>query len=486
MAAGAKCVRRFFLSRTPIGIILKETAFSEVKMKKEQLSHIEQGLDRIKKGNYEVRFPENCGEETAGLCRMLNEMQDKVGHTIRECKTLFRISEKINAGLTLEEVLDYVYDTMRELLPYDRIGFSLLEEEGTKVTAYWARSEAPEMRISRGYSAQLVGSSLELIIKTGEPRILNDLEEYLEKHPHSDSTKKIVEEGMRSSLTCPLIAMNRPVGFLFFSSLEPYTYENVHVEVFQDIASQLSVTLEKSRLYQRLVELNELKDKFLGMAAHDLRNPITAIRGFVDIMNQGMVGQVSEDQKKFLTRIRSNCDHMLKLVEDLLDVSAIESGKLDLDLKEIDIDEFLREQCESYRLVAQSKSIAVELNTPEEEIMVKADPGKLAQVVDNLVTNAVKFSYPESTIRIGASKKDGFIEVSVQDEGQGIPEQELPRLFSAFQKTSTRPTGGEKSTGLGLAIVKRLVEAHGGEIRVESKKGEGATFAFTIPVYNPQ
>ena len=240
---------------------------------------------------------------------------------------------QVNAGLVLHEVLDHVYDSFRSIIPYDRIGFSLIEEKDTSVRAHWARSAAPEMKLCAGYSAPLQGSSLQTIIDTGRPRILNDLRQYLADHPDSESTALIVEEGMRSSLTCPLIALGKPIGFMFFSSMRPHTYADLHVELFLQIAGQLAVIVEKSRLYQQLLELNDLKNKFLGMAAHDLRSPLGVVNGLVRLMMQGKLGEAAEAQLGIMQRMDDICRNMLDLIDDLLDISAIESGRLHLELE---------------------------------------------------------------------------------------------------------------------------------------------------------
>ena len=335
------------------------------------------------------------------------------------------------------------------------------------------------MRI--GYEAPLEGSSLREIIRTGQPRILNNLEVYAREHPSSDSTAKILEEGMRSSLTCPLIAVGKPIGFIFFSSMQPGAYDNVHVETFRQIAGQLSIIVEKSRLYQELVELNELKDRFLGIAAHDLRNPITVVRGFLSVLTRGLLGEVPEKQKEIMNRMDKACEKMLALINDLLDVSAIESGHLDFKPEPVDLARFLQESYASASIFAKGKSIEVKLDLEPNLPTVNMDPKRIDQVIDNLVSNAIKFSYPETVVAIRARRVDNEIRISVSDQGQGIPADEIPKVFVEFGRTSTRPTAGEKSTGLGLAIVKRLVEAHKGRIWVESQVGRGSTFTFTLP-----
>jgi len=139
----------------------------------------------------------------------------------------------------------------------------------------------------------MAGSSLERVLATGEPRILDDLEAYLAAHPRSESTRLIVAEGVRSSLTCPLVANGKPVGFLFFSSRERGTYRRAHVELFMEIAGQLALIVEKSRLYELLLELDQVKNRFLGMAAHDLRNPIGVVRSYAELLQEDFLGTLT-------------------------------------------------------------------------------------------------------------------------------------------------------------------------------------------------
>jgi signal transduction histidine kinase len=400
----------------------------------------------------------------------------------KELKTLLEITEQINAGKTLDEVLDHAYRSLHEIIPYQRICFSLLEEDDSILRAYWARSEASVIKIGKGYSAEMRGSSLEKVLRTGNPRILNDLKAYLKDHPRSKSTKDIVEEGMLSSLTCPLIASGKPVGFLFFSSMRANEYKNAHIELFREIAGQLALTLEKSRLYQEAVRLNDLKNKFLGIAAHDLRSPIAVIKGYIDLFKDGLLEESPEAQKEPMQVISQHCDKMLGLINDLLDVSAIESGRLDLRKKETDLTAYLKESCRNNAFVAKAKSIELSAEIPSGLPRIFMDPDRIDQVINNLVANAVKFSNAGTRVILRAVSLPQAVAISVIDQGQGIPPHEVPKMFQYFGKTNVVPTAGEKSTGLGLAIAKKIVEAHGGKIGVESQAGKGATFTFTLPL----
>lgn len=252
-----------------------------------------------------------------------------------------------------------------------------------------------------------------------------------------------------------------------------FTREEFHCRVMQSV--------DTLRGIRRLHELSEIKDRFLGMAAHDLRTPISGIIGFNAMLLDGMCGQISEEQRRILQYVQTASRQMNDLVNDLLDISVIESGKLDLNLFPVASEEYLQERLRICAMMAEKKGIKVESEIGELP-PVLADAARLVQVFDNLLGNAVKFSPADTTIRVEAHAGDEVLLYCVRDQGPGIDPEEKELLFHGFQKLSARPTGDETSTGLGLAIAEKIVLAHGGRIWVESKPGEGATFYFTIPL----
>lgn len=421
-------------------------------------------------------------KETTEIWNRLNEVGNAIEKKFLEVGTLAKITQQINKGVILDEVLDNVYESFKDLIPYDRIGFALIEGDGKYLTARWAKTRMPDVHLKKGYSALLKGSSLEQIMETGTPRILNDLIEYLREHPHSESTRLIVDEGLKSSLTCPLVAMGKPIGFMFFSSAFPHTYENMHIELFQQLAGQLSTIVEKSRLYDDLADLNHMKDEFLGMAAHDLRNPIWTIKMMAEMIKDGVVGEVTETQRLFLQRIESTSDKMLSLVNELLNVSVIESGNLKLLTKPTNLKEFLQECYDANVMFAKAKLIQLNIQMDKNIPQMSIDQDHMTQVINNLLSNAIKYSHANTTVMLRGKVVGSELLISVEDQGQGIPADELPKLFTKFGRTSVMPTAGEKSTGLGLAIVKKIVEAHNGKIWAESKVGQGSTFTVALPI----
>jgi len=241
-------------------------------------------------------------------------------------------------------------------------------------------------------------------------------------------------------------------------------------------------TAELSKENVELSKLNELKNEYLNMAAHDMRSPIAVIMGYADLLSKEMLGVVQDDQSYVLSKIKGKCKNILELINNLLDINLIESGVTKLNFDNVkDLEQILKDWHESNSLLTQEKSIKLHLEIGQNLPAVKMDKDRINQVVNNLISNAIKFSFPHTNITLSASNTEGFVRISVRDEGQGIAKDEINKLFEKYTKTSTRPTAGETSTGLGLAIVKTIVEAHGGELTVESQVSKGSVFSFTLP-----
>ncbi len=231
-----------------------------------------------------------------------------------------------------------------------------------------------------------------------------------------------------------------------------------------------------------LTKLNDSKNKFIGMAVHDLRSPITIFKGYTDFLMCEIIGKVSPQQKDVLNKMKISSETMLELINNILDINSIESGNVELKKEEVEITKYLNEIYEENSMLARSKSIKLTLECEPQITKVILDRNRINQVINNLVTNAIKFSYPESEITIRSKRLKDEVAISVSDQGQGIPKEEIPDLFVDFAKSSVKPTAGEKSTGLGLTIVKRIVEVHNGRLWVESQLNKGSDFYFTLPL----
>jgi signal transduction histidine kinase len=230
-----------------------------------------------------------------------------------------------------------------------------------------------------------------------------------------------------------------------------------------------------------LERLNELKNSFLGMAAHDLRNPLGTILMYGEFLEEEAAGVLDETQMEFVSIIKSTSEFMLEMVNDLLDLAKIESGKLELETQYVDLADLALKNVRLNQPIAQRKNIELKFLCREEKIEMMVDPGKISQVFQNLISNAIKFSHPGTAAEIHLESNADGASITVRDQGQGIPEDQLEGLFTPFKKVGVKTTGGEDSTGLGLAIVRKIVEGHGGKIGVKSKVGLGSEFHFFLP-----
>jgi signal transduction histidine kinase len=240
-------------------------------------------------------------------------------------------------------------------------------------------------------------------------------------------------------------------------------------------------TAELQEKNSALTQLNSEKNEFLGIAAHDLKNPLGAIRGFAEMLEEDVADMPQEEVVDTAGKIRKSANLMFDLVSNLLDVNRIEQGKMDLTLAPCDLWDTVRQAVEGYRQRALAKQIELHFDENNRPPLVVADANQLVQIMDNLVSNAVKYSPRAKNIWVKVYQVDSHVRAEVRDEGPGISAEDQKRLFGKFARLSARPTGGEHSTGLGLAIVKRLVESMKGEVWCESRPGEGATFIVELP-----
>ena len=232
-----------------------------------------------------------------------------------------------------------------------------------------------------------------------------------------------------------------------------------------------------------LEDLNKVKNELLGIAAHDLRNPIGTNLFLAELLCNEVATVLTEEQLGYLSGIRSSSKFMLQLIDDLLDVSSIEAGLLHLRRRPSDLRNLLRRNVSFHSKLASQKHIHVSLQIEGKLPKLSLDEGKIEQVLNNLISNAVKSSQPGTTVEVRAAPEDEGVVISVRDQGPGISEAEHAKLFQPFGLTSIRATAGERGTGLGLAISRKIVEGHGGHIRVESQIGVGSVFLFTLPAW---
>lgn len=239
---------------------------------------------------------------------------------------------------------------------------------------------------------------------------------------------------------------------------------------------------------ERLKELDKMKSLFLSNVSHELKTPLTAIGGLVDNMIDGLTGALNGKQTRYMTGIKDSTERLARLIRDLLDLSVIEAGKSELKPARFSLSSLIHEVAETLKPLAVEKGISVEIARTHGDATAWADRDKITQVLTNLIVNAVKFSPAGGSLKLSMAPANdgGLLEVSVSDTGPGIPPTEVERIFHEFYQISQPGREKTMGVGLGLAISKKLVEMHGGKIRVESVPGEGSTFYFTLPAWQPR
>lgn len=229
---------------------------------------------------------------------------------------------------------------------------------------------------------------------------------------------------------------------------------------------------------ERLRELNQEKNRLLGTAAHDLRGPISLIVGYTKL---ALREDLSDDVRALVEQVDQSSSLMRRLLDDLLDISRIEAGSFELRRERTDLAGIVHKTAELYQILAARKDMRIEVEIEDEVPEVSVDAVRIQQVLANLLSNAVKYSFPGTPIHLRVSRGDDEVLLTVRDQGQGIPADEVQSIFQEFQRASVKTTGGETATGLGLAIAKKVVEAHQGAIGVWSVVGEGSTFYVSLP-----
>ena len=291
-------------------------------------------------------------------------------------------------------------------------------------------------------------------------------------------------QSRRLTLTYRIRGEGQVEGYLVFES--PQGEALIHgadLEMLHDLREHIRSAFLKAKLVQDLERLNQAKNEFVGIAAHDLRTPLGVIGGWVTLAIEQIAG-ADMDRRRVLAhldKIKRASEEMERLVRDLLDISAIEAGQVNLETSRLNLRKFIESMAESHVPIAEKKGILLVVDETATPVEVVADGHRIGEVIDNLLSNAIKYTQPGGEVHIGCERVNGEVVTHVRDTGQGLTDEDMKYVFRTFRKLSARPTGGEMSTGLGLAIVKKLVEIHGGSVWVRSRQGEGSTFSFSLP-----
>jgi signal transduction histidine kinase len=465
---------------------------------------LQAGAARIGAGALDQRIEVRTGDELEALAEEFNRMtvhlqesyanlEQKVhdrtrelARSVKELRVMGQTTQAVSSSLDLGQVLCTIAEHASKLCEADA-GFinEYIEAIGEfRISASWNANQDfvraiqdAQLTIGKGASGQSAA--------TGKPVQIPDIL----GEPEYPFREFLAPEGYRAILSVPMLRDGRVLGVLVVVRKSPGAFADHHVNLLTTFANQTSIAIEHARLYRDVIEksrqleaANRHKSEFLANMSHELRTPLNAIIGFSEVLQERMFGELNEKQAEYLQDIHSSGRHLLSLINDILDLSKVEAGRMELEPNTFDLPLALENAVTLVRERATRHGIALDLKVDERLGDFVGDERKIKQILLNLLSNAVKFTPEGGRIGLQARLADGAVEIAVSDTGIGIAPDDQATIFEEFRQVGTDYARKREGTGLGLTLAKKFVELHGGRIWVTSEVGKGSTFTFTLPV----
>jgi signal transduction histidine kinase len=425
-------------------------------------------------------------ESYTGLERKVAERTRDLTEALQRLTALSEVGRAVSSTLDLQTVLNSIVVHAGPLAGAD----------GCAIYEYEEATQEFHLRATHNYDPALVAAITASPLRRGEG-VMGRAAERGEPIQVPDITQPgayetrqrdvLVRAGFRALLSVPLLFEDRIIGSLSVNRKAPGEYTSDVIEVLKTFATQSVLSLENARLFREIADqsreleiASQHKSEFLANMSHELRTPLNAIIGFSEVLLERMFGEMNDKQTEYLQDIMGSGRHLLSLINDILDLSKVEAGRMELEPSEFHLPTALDDACTLVRERASRRNIALRVTVDERIGEVRADERKIKQVMLNLLSNAVKFTPEGGRIEVRAVPSNGFSEVSVSDTGVGIAPEDQAVVFDEFRQVGTSAAKRE-GTGLGLALSRKFIELHGGKIWVESQVGVGSTFTFTIP-----
>ena len=410
----------------------------------------------------------------------LREANRRVRYRAMQLAVSAEVGRVATSILDLDILLSRVVELVRDYYRFAYVAIFLLDDTGQWAVLREGSGELGDTLKAKGQwlsvgEPSLVGQ----VAEKSEPRVLSKADVQDGSGSHLPST--------HSEAAFPLRIGERTLGVLDIHSPHADAFDEDDVKVLQGIADQIAIAIENARAYElereaarQLREAEEMRRRFLAHMSHELREPLTNIIGFSRVILKGIDGPISDQQRSDLEIVYANGQHLLGLINDLLDVAQIEAGLMELEFKKVDIGELIQSVMATTSALVRDKDIRLQQEIHPELPLIEADGTRLRQVLLKLLSNAAKFT-DRGSITVRAWPTGNQIHVTVADTGRGIPDEDRERVFERFEQGEAgikRPQG----IGVGLALCKEFVEMHGGRIWVESEEGAGSTFNFALPM----
>jgi signal transduction histidine kinase len=397
------------------------------------------------------------------------------------------VSDTALAHAELDDLLDVLLPLIRKLLAADTCSLFLLDEDSNELVVRAAVGDKIGDAIDRVRTP--VGEGVVgRVAAEGKPIVIADVEHTTDLIPF------VYEIGIKSVCYVPLLMPSKVVGVLHVGTFSPRAFTDDDVELLRMAADRAAMAIVHARLFEaerktgetlartneELRELDQMKDLFVSGVSHELRSPLTSMLGYLEILRGGEAGELSDEQQHFLEIVDRNCHRLNDLIDDILFLSRLDSGRFRIERESVDLGRLVADRVESIRPAAEKKQVELHFDWASASSQLSADPSRLTQVIDNLLSNGVKFTPEGGEVFVSVGTSDGTAQLEVRDTGVGIPEDEAERLFERFFRASTAQN--IQGTGLGLSITKEIVEAHDGTISVRSAVGVGTTVTVDLPL----
>jgi len=433
----------------------------------------------------------------AELRSLYGDLEIKVETRTHELRTSAEVARVVSSSLDLDTILQKTTELIQRRLGFYYVGIYLINPGADVAVLCEGTGKKGEYLRKQGFQI-LIGSNcpVGLAAATGKPSIVHDVRA---KQGH---LKPPLLLDTYSAVAIPLLIGETVIGVIDVQSRRRYAFTSEQVGLLTALADQIATGVNNAQLYTRqrrmveqLAEADRLKTQFLAIISHELRTPLNSIIGFSKILLKGTDGPLSDRQTEDLGIIHDAGQHLLSLIQDILDVSQINAGKMVLDFEAVDLRELAQSMLDAVRAMVQDKPISLVVDIDLALPPIRADKRRLRQIMLNLLSNAAKFtevgqiSVQAQVIRAfnpDNGQMEPFVEVSVSDTGIGIPRDRQSEIFKEFAQADGSTTRRHEGIGLGLPITKRLVELHGGRIWVKSQVGQGTTFAFSLPLSQPE
>jgi signal transduction histidine kinase len=468
---------------------------------------LQEGAARIGSGNLEQRIEVKTGDELEALAEQFNKMMVQLRDSyaglerkveertaeLQETLAYQRASTGI-LGIIASSVKDThpVFDAIARaaagVLENARVQLFLVEGGNLHHVGGTGLTDEQQEKLRGLYPAPLAQTSYagKAIL---ERKIVHITDVQVDRD-RAELSKAITEStGLRAVLVVPMIQEGAAIGCITTSFTEPRAFTDKQIALLKSFSDQAVIAIQNARLFReiqdksRQIEIaNQHKSDFLANMSHELRTPLNAIIGFSEVLSERMFGELNEKQADYMKDIHESGRHLLSLINDILDLSKIEAGRMELEPSDFDLPSALSNAMTLVRERAQRHGIALGLKLDQTLSSIHADERKFKQIVLNLLSNAVKFTPDGGRVDVNAKLGRDMVEIAVSDTGIGIAPEDQATVFEEFKQVGRDYTRKAEGTGLGLALTKRFVELHGGTIRLESEPGKGSTFTFSIPL----